>query len=316
MEIRTPHVGETRRRDRHRKVPLLPEVRHFRAEGLEVRSNSKTDEITISGSPIVYNTPYAVRDMFGEFQETMAPGVATDAIANGADVRFLLNHDGLPLARSTSGTMSLRDSANGLTFTAVLDARQQLANDLAIAIERGDVSQMSCGFVVARDQWDEDMENRTIFSFDDLLDVSAVTYPASPTTSISIAQRMAMEIPVESRARARKIYAEVRAGKVLSAGNQDRLVAAATALSAVLDSAGFNPEPEAEEAPVEATEAPESAAGDATEAAAPVEAEATDEAPEAEPVTDPGDAVLAAARSKSSRAFRLQLEAHQRRRAA
>lgn len=204
------------RKPRHRAVPLMPEVRHWAATGLEVRSASKTDEIVITGSPIVYDTPYTVCDMFGEFEERMAPGVAGDVLERGADVRFLFNHDGLPLARSTSGTLKLTDGASALQFEARLDARQQLANDLAIAIERGDVSQMSCGFIVARDEWDDAQENRTIHQFADLLDVSAVTYPASPTTSIAVATRMALAVPVESRARLRRIVTDVAAGKPLT----------------------------------------------------------------------------------------------------
>ena len=205
-----------------------------------MRSAKDTDEITISGEPIVYEADYSVMDMFGEFTERMAPGVASDVLADGADVRFLFNHDGLPLARSTSGTLSLTDGPKGLTFQARLDARQQLANDLAIAIERGDVSQMSCGFIVARDEWDEAMEDRTVLKFADLLDVSAVTYPASPSTSIQIAQRMAMEIPVESRARLRQYLVAERAGKVLSGPSKEKVAAAIEALLGLHEAGGGN----------------------------------------------------------------------------
>src|SRR5579884_2454164 len=147
-------AASRRKKERHRVVPLIPEVRHWAATGLEVRAATNTDEIVISGSPIMYDAPYVVADRFGEFEERMAPGVASKVL-HSADVRFLFNHDGLPLARSASGTLTLTDRPGSLDFEARLDARQQLANDLAIAIERGDVSQMSCGFIVARDEWDE-----------------------------------------------------------------------------------------------------------------------------------------------------------------
>lgn len=232
-------AASRRKKERHRAVPLMPEVRHFRADGLEVRSNSKTDEIVITGAPIVYERDYQVTDMLGQFTERMAPGVAKDVLPK-ADVRFLFNHDGLPLARTASGTMALQDTDSELRFTASLDARQQLANDLAIAIQRGDVSQMSCGFIVAEDRWSEDWEDRTITRFDDLLDVSAVTYPASPTTSIEVAQRMALRMPIESGARVRKAYVALRAGKVLSATNQDKLLNAVGSLHDVLSGAGVD----------------------------------------------------------------------------
>jgi len=201
----------------------MPEIRHWRATGLEVRAQANTDEITVSGKPIVFNTPYPVTDAIGTFTERIAPGVASGVLSRGADVRFLVNHDGLPLARTISGTLDLTETSGALEFEARLDARQQIANDLAISLERGDVSQMSCGFIVARDQWDSTEENRTIYSFRELLDVSAVTYPASPTTSIQIAQRMALAMPVESRARLRRLYAELRAGKTLAPRDQQLL---------------------------------------------------------------------------------------------
>lgn len=140
---------------------------------------------TITGRPCVYSTPYTVHDSFGTFSETVEAG-AVRAILPTADVRFLFDHGGLPLARTTSGTLTLTDTPQALTFSATVDQRQSLANDLAIAIQRGDCSQMSIGFMVGSDQWNADYTQRTIFTFADLLDVSAVTYPASPTTSIEV----------------------------------------------------------------------------------------------------------------------------------
>ncbi|HEY1690069.1 MAG TPA: HK97 family phage prohead protease [Solirubrobacteraceae bacterium] len=230
-----------RRKPRHRAVPLLPEVRFYNGTVVEIRKQADTDKIVISGTPIVYDTPYVVRDAFGEFEERMRPGVASAILQRGVDVRFMFNHDGLPLARTGAGTMKLTDTSAALRMTATLDARQQIANDLMIAIERGDVAEMSSGFIVARDEWDEQMEHREVLQLADLLDVSAVTFPASPTTSVEIAKRMAYAMPEESRARMRKLYADVRAGKVLSQGNQDKLVSAVKALHEVLGGAGFDP---------------------------------------------------------------------------
>ena len=119
----------------------------------------------------------------------------------------------------------MSESSGGVDFEARLDARQQLANDLSIAVERGDVSQMSCAFLVARDEWDSREENRTIHQFRELLDISAVTYPASPTTTLQIAQRLALEVPIESRTRLRRLYVEMRSGKVLSAREQQLVTA-------------------------------------------------------------------------------------------
>ena len=163
----------------------------------------------------------------------MRSGAAEDCLARGADVRFLFNHDGLPLARTSSGTLKLIDTPKALVATARLDTRQQFANDLAVAIERGDVSQMSVGFTVADDEWNPAEDERVINRLSDLLDVSAVTYPASPTTSIEVAHRMLLQAPVESRARIRKAWLalrELREGKVLSSANQKLITDALEAL--------------------------------------------------------------------------------------
>jgi phage head maturation protease len=65
--------------------------------------------------------------------------------------------------------------------------RPRLAEDLVIAMERGDVSQMSVGMLVESDSWSADAGTRSISRFRELLDVSAVTYPASPSKSTSLA---------------------------------------------------------------------------------------------------------------------------------
>jgi len=153
-----------------------------------VRSASTSSGIEITGSPIVYNTPYPVFDSMGSFEETMLPGVVSKILGT-CDCRFLLNHsrETIPLARTTSRTLRLSDGPDALRFSATLDPRQSLANDLAVAIERGDITQMSCAFVVESDSWNDTFTKRTISEFAELLDVSAVTYPASPTTSIDLA---------------------------------------------------------------------------------------------------------------------------------
>jgi HK97 family phage prohead protease len=261
--LKQENAARTRRRkERHRAIPLDREVRHFVATGLEVRAQGDSDEITITGKPIMYETPYTVRDAFGEFEERMMPGCASDLLERGTDCRFLLNHDGLPMARTTAGTLRLWDTPEALNFEAKLDARQQLASDFAIAVERGDITQMSVGMIVGRDEWGvaEGRETRDVHALDDLLDVSGVTYPASPTTSIEIARRMALEVPVESQARVRRLEVDLRsgnvsaqeiaeglavfqgheerAGKVLSGANKDKVATAIGALMAVHEASG------------------------------------------------------------------------------
>lgn len=202
--------------------------------GLEVRDGDQSGNlVAITGMPIVYGIPYTVCDMLGEFEETMEPGVLSSVLGSTPDVRFLGDHStGITLARTASGTMTLTDTTAGLTFRALVDIRSTAANDWVIAIERGDISQMSCGFIVGRDVWNADYTQRSITQIAELLEISAVTFPASPTTSISLALRRAAQ-PLESRARLRQAWIqsrEVREGKVLSAENAGLLQQALEAL--------------------------------------------------------------------------------------
>ena len=246
--IDTTATTAKRRKERHRAVPLHPEIRFFAPTGLEVRretrSDAATDDIIITGAPIAYNAPYRVVDMFGEFEERMHPGCVDEILARGVDCRFLLNHEGMAMARTTSGTLKLWDTPTEMRFEARLDARQQIANDFAIAVERGDMTQMSVGMIVGLDEWgvESGMETRDIYKLRDLLDVSGVTYPCSPTTHMEVAQRMAVAMPLESRARLRRMEVELRAGKVLSADSQSKLVAALSSLHDLASAGGIDPQ--------------------------------------------------------------------------
>jgi HK97 family phage prohead protease len=148
-------------------------------------SMNNSTAATITGSPVVYGQSYQVFDRWGSFIETVKSGALT-AILPTCDTRFFYNHDGLTLARTTSGTLVLTDTPQSLNCTATLDHRQTAASDLVLAIGRGDINQMSVSFLVGDDVWDADFENRIITSFAELLDVSAVAIPASPTTSIEL----------------------------------------------------------------------------------------------------------------------------------
>lgn len=130
-------------------------------------------------------------DDLGGFRERIQRGAFRKVLDADADVRFLFNHnaDNI-LARTSSGTMELREDPKGLRVYAEL-APTTLGRDLKVLVQRGDVSQMSFAFRVypdGKDVWQEEDGEliRTIVSFSDLLDVGAVTYPAYPQTDAGI----------------------------------------------------------------------------------------------------------------------------------
>ena len=146
--------------------------------------------LKVTGKPILYDPiSYPVEHGLGPaFMEKMEPGVATDRSGN-RDTLFLVNHGSggtLPLARESAGTLRLADTPSALTFNADLDPASTLASDLARAIARKDLTQMSVGFRVLDDEWSDDFMNRTVRASHRALGCVGRQPAASPQTSISL----------------------------------------------------------------------------------------------------------------------------------
>ena len=141
----------------------------------------------IRGYAAVFNN---LSDDLGGFREQITAGAFADAIGRD-DVRALVNHDpNLVLGRNRSGTLIMREDANGLAVE-ITPPDTQAARDLVALMERGDVSQMSFAFTVSKDDqsWERTGTGpwiRTIRKVQRLFDVSVVTYPAYPSTSAAM----------------------------------------------------------------------------------------------------------------------------------
>lgn len=148
------------------------------------------DTVVISGYASVTGAPYLVRDWLGEYEETVARGAFGKTLHEQDDARWLINHEGVPLARTKSGTLDLVEivdpaddprgnGTTGLWTVARMDSASPLVQTIRSAIERGDMSDMSFAFQATRQEWNEDYSVRTIREVK-LFDVSGVTYPANP----------------------------------------------------------------------------------------------------------------------------------------
>ena len=166
-----------------RATTLTRETRNHDIVDLEVRA-AEDGTVTFDGIASVVDKPYPVRDMFGEYQETMMKGAFTKTLKEKADVRLLVNHDGIPLARTKSGTLKLTTTPD-LRSVATLDPANPTVQEVRSAMDRGDLDQMSIGFRVHRQEWNGDYTERFIKEVE-LFDVSVVTFPASPTTSANL----------------------------------------------------------------------------------------------------------------------------------
>lgn len=160
------------------------ERRHFAVDkiAIEAREGDAKEQLIV-GHASVFNQD---ADIGGWFVERVRPGAFKRAIAED-DVRSLFNHDpNYILGRNRAGTLKLSEDETGL-MTSTVPPDTTYARDLLVSIGRGDVSQMSFGFRVLKQEWDEtgDVLKRTIVEVE-LFDVSPVTFPAYPQTDVGL----------------------------------------------------------------------------------------------------------------------------------
>jgi len=140
---------------------------------------------TFEGHAAVFNQETLIGNLRWGFIEQIRANAFDDVLDD--DVRFLFNHDGQPLARTTNGTLRLSQDSVGLVDIANI-ARTQLGQDMLVLVNRGDISQQSFAFTIADQEWDTksiatdegslEIDRRTIVKIERLYDTSLVTYPA------------------------------------------------------------------------------------------------------------------------------------------
>jgi len=172
------------------------ERRTFTVRDVEARQ-ADDGTMTLRGYAAVFNEASVPLP----FIETIAPGAFRKTLSETPDVRLLINHSGLPVARTKNGTLTLTEDDRGLYMDAVI-ADTNEGRDLYKLVERGDVDQMSFAFRVIRQKYNDDRSQRTLteVSLADG-DVSVVTYPAYPQTSVEAreALRKAIDAVKEGR---------------------------------------------------------------------------------------------------------------------
>jgi len=157
----------------------------------ELRADSQGDELSLVGYAALFNSPS--KDL-GGFRECIAPSAFARSLKDGGDVKCLINHDPSQLlGRTKNGTLSLSTDWRGLKFRCLLNPNSQAHRDLHALIGNGTMDECSFAFTVPEngDSWDEATDEnglryqrRTLRDVN-LLDVSAVTYPAYNATSVA-----------------------------------------------------------------------------------------------------------------------------------
>lgn len=155
---------------------------------MEVRVANE-DSYIVEGYASTFNDPYLLYRMDGyEVYEQ----IDKDAFNNTdmGDVIMQYDHEGRVFARKSNGTLMINPDEHGLFIRADLGGTE-IGRQLYEEIKGGYTNKMSFGFTVKKDERKttegEEMTTvmRTITDISKLYDVSAVSLPANPATSIS-----------------------------------------------------------------------------------------------------------------------------------
>lgn len=207
----------------HNRLQQLPNkvkvMTHEIRTTLPVEIRAEEDgTIKVSGYAAIFNQE---TDIGGYFREVILPGAFSEAIGRD-DVVFLINHEGLPLARTRSGTLILREDAKGLYIESELDGSDPDVMCIVPKMKRGDLDKMSFAFTASVQEWDdtEEVPLRSVKEAQ-LFDVSIVTNPAYEGTEIGLRSLQ------EHRSKSEEV-AQIQKNTLLRLSKKKRLLEATT----------------------------------------------------------------------------------------
>lgn len=163
-------------------------------EQVEFRAAEEDKPPTIRGYAAIFN---AIADL-GYFREKIMPGAFKRALKEKQDVRALVDHDpAMIIGRSKAGTLKLREDDKGL-HVEIIPPETTVGRDVVESLKRGDLDQMSFGFIPVKWRWIEPTERGQMPTREiedvDLFDVSIVAYPAYEQTSVSVRSETKAEV--------------------------------------------------------------------------------------------------------------------------
>lgn len=128
--------------------------------------------------------PYGAETRINDFREVIAAGAFTRTLSDQRDILALADHDPTRvLGRTKSGTLALRETAQGLEYTLTLPDTS-VGNDIRELAQRGDIGGVSMGFRAVRDSWSGDL--RTLHEVE-LHEISIVSaHPAYADTTVTL----------------------------------------------------------------------------------------------------------------------------------
>lgn len=138
----------------------------------------------VEGYATTFDDPYVLYEYDGVQYKEVIDRHALDG-ADLSDVIMQYDHGGRVFARTgKSNTLIVESQDRGLFMAADLSKTEQ-ARSMHEDIAAGLVTKMSWAFTVQEDSYDRVTHTRRILKIKKVYDVSAVSFPANPSTDIS-----------------------------------------------------------------------------------------------------------------------------------
>lgn len=171
---------------------MLSKEREYRSMPLNIekRAEGEDKSYIVEGYATTFGDTY---ELYRDGKYIVKERVDKNAFADTdmSDVVFQFDHEGRVYARTKNGTVELNVDEVGLHQKTDL-SRTSSSRAAYEDIEAGNYYQMSFAFTVKAEEYEEEEQDngdviltRTIKSISKLYDVSAVSFPANPYTSIS-----------------------------------------------------------------------------------------------------------------------------------
>lgn len=198
----------------------LTQGREFRDMEIRALEDEQNDEMIVEGYATTFNQTYELWSEPGYRVLEQVDARAFDG-CDMTDVIMQYDHEGRVFARMSNGTLVCTTDEHGLKVRALLGGTD-LGRQLYQEISGGYTTKMSFAFVVAEDRREiiEDQQTgdvtviRTITRISKLYDVSAVSLPANPATTIAArtyGEGVIAEVKAERQRAAEEIEAKQKA---------------------------------------------------------------------------------------------------------
>ena len=163
----------------------MSKEREYRNMEMRIRDDEEV-KYAVEGYASTFERYMLFEEEGTEYYEQIDPK-AFDG-ADMTDAVFRVDHTGPVYARTSAGTVEIWVDEHGLAQRTDL-SKTQRARDLFEDIKAGNYPKMSFAFTVAEDHYDRATHTRVIDRIAKVFDVSPVSFPANPTTELSVSTR-------------------------------------------------------------------------------------------------------------------------------